>query len=343
MKPLHPGLLLLLLSAAGGCAHTGPSAAPQSGKPAVFLHVNIPFTSEEREAAAVRLWGDSSGFGVPILRSGEGGTRLENEEGDPVARQLRNQAEPAFQAKDFAKAESVYAEAVKAAPSDYHALLAWGEAAFYQEHFEVALERYQRAIQADPVDHRGWEYQGEVLLVLGRRKEALDAYVHALSLRPRWPMLVKAINNRSQPLRVHVAPLYASPELRMAVQPKGVVLEAGKGQHWFVYGLCKMLWASDPKFRTEQTGAPEHRFTGKEEMDCLQKLLSTYRTALAKGSVPSDPGLNAALKIQDEGLLPELLIYEVMSRADGNLGARLPEPERARLERYIREWVLLPN
>lgn len=305
--------------------------------------MNTPFTASEREAAAVELWGDSHGVSLPQLRAGPHGSSVENAVMAPKTAALVAQAEPLFQAKDFAGAEAIYAEAVAAAPNDYQALLPWAETAFYQEHFDQALERYQRAIDADPVDHRAWEYRGEVLLVLGRREEALAAYVHALALRPRWPNLIAAINNRAQGLRVHVAPLYLSPELRMISAPSGVALETGRGAHWFGFGLCKMRWATDAHYRVEKTGSAEHRFTGKEERACLEGLLSVYRSELAKGKVDSDPGLNAALKIQEEGLLPELLLYEVMSRADGNLGARLPEAERTRLERYVREWVLVPN
>lgn len=110
---------------------------------------------------------------------------------------------------------------------------------------------------------------------------------------------------------------------------------------WMGFGICKALWVGEESHRLEMTGLSGHTGTSTEERECYAALLSNYLTLREKGTTPPDSGLDEALTITKDGMAEELLVYEVLSRMNGNVVALLPDGEVTRLEAFIRKYVLV--
>lgn len=308
------------------------------------LNGEAVFNDQDRQAAAKAFWGNSdAAFPVQVTdASGRITVRELQDPSEGPAGALFADAERAFQQHDFAQAERLYAKGLEISPNDYSTLLAWGETALYQQAYPTAIERFTRAIQVNPWVHAAYAYRGEAQLELGKRDAAVLDYARALARRPRWPALLKEIEVRASALHVRLAPDRLLPAVRVANAGHAIKIEFDTQQSaWLGFGVCKALWLGEESHRVEMTGSARHDGTSIEERECLGALLSSYLNGREKRTTPQDPGLDDAVAITKDGMSGELIAYEILSRMDGNVVAKLPPEEVTRLEAYVRKYVLI--
>lgn len=252
-------------------------------------------------------------------------------------------AQRLFDAKDWAGAEAAFAKVVQQYPSHYLARLSWGDCAANMGHFALALERYEKATPLAPLDHRGWYARGNALLGLGRKAEAVSAYARALSLRPRSEPLRAGLERHPRRLGLTLRRDLFLPHARVTEKDDAVTMRCATQPHWLAWASCKALWLGEESHRREMTGRDEHSFTNVEEEECLANLAAAYQlTTKAKKGYTPDPTAQLAYDASEAGLLEPFVLYELASRVDPTVMLQLPDEERAKVEAFIRRFVLVP-
>jgi tetratricopeptide (TPR) repeat protein len=299
----------------------------------------------ETQRNARAFWPErNAGVEVPMLAVGPDGARAVRAYAPPpeIERILR-EAEPHFQAREYATAERQYEEALRIAPNDYLALLGWGDAAFFRGEPAVALERYERASRANPSDHRSWYYRGNALVELERAADALDAYAHALALRPRHTPMLDGIEVRAKRLGVRLRADLLSPRASVVRNEDGsITIRSVPEPHWVAYGACKALWMGEPSRRKEVLGSEEHPFTTVEETECLATLLVIYIALREKGENEPEPALDRLRQIAEAGMLDAFILYELASRIWAHAILMAPDSLRDEVANLVRRFLLTP-
>ncbi|HZA51395.1 MAG TPA: tetratricopeptide repeat protein [Myxococcaceae bacterium] len=299
----------------------------------------------ETQRNARAFWPEqNTGVEFPVLEVGANGARsIRAYVPSPRIERLLREAEPAFQARDYLTAEKRYEEALRIDPTDYLALLGWGDAAFFRGDAAVALERYVRASRANPSDHRSWYYRGNALVELDRGADALDAYARALALRPRHAPMLDGIEVRAKRLGVRLRVDLFSPRASVIQNDDGsITIRTVPEPHWVAYGACKALWMGEPSRRKEVLGTEEHPFTTMEETECLATLVILYAAVRQGGDAEAEPALDRLLEIAEAGLLDAFILYELGTRIWAHAVLMAPNPLLEEVAHLVRHFLLTP-
>ncbi|WP_224248700.1 tetratricopeptide repeat protein [Hyalangium gracile] len=276
----------------------------------------------------------------------EGGQRVIQEwPENPKAQELVNQGEVHFRDRRYAEAAKLYAQAVEACPDCYLARAYLGDARLFGGDPEAALVDYRKATELNPYDYRLYYFQGSALARLGRLAEARDAFASSLVLNPRNPVLRQFFReNRG---------------LGMALQgdilvPRGFAHEEGNdvmiefdpdyGAAWLAFANCKALWIGEPSHREEMTGTTERHFSSIEETECLVSTAMVHVTQSenADATQNMDPSLDRLMAVIEDGMVTELVLFELATRVHPQYTLTLDDADRERLKAYVLEHVLLP-
>lgn len=255
---------------------------------------------------------------------------------------ILNQAEPLFQAKDYAAAEREYGRALEVAPGYYLALLSYGDCAFFSGNLQAALRRYEMAIEANPFDHRGYYYRANVLTEMGQIDEALDGYAWALATRPRHALLLQGLATREKRLGAVVQSDLLRPRSVARQDKDGVQVASDGTAHWLAFGACKAMWLGEPAHRKEMTGHEDHSITTTEEKECLASLLGVYASQREAGAIAAEPALDTLIEVVKAGMATEFILYELASRLSPHMLVLVEPAHRERLRNFVRRFVLVP-
>ncbi|HET9449730.1 MAG TPA: tetratricopeptide repeat protein [Aggregicoccus sp.] len=276
----------------------------------------------------------------------EGVRTLAPHHDEPESQRLLQEAEPHYQAGRLDEAAKLYARATEACPRCTDAWIFRGDAALFSEKKEEALAHYRKASELNPDDYRGHFFQGHTLARMGRRAEAREAFASALVLHPRLPTLRKLLAVNPQ------FGLVVTPDV---VVPRGfaertaggvtVTFDGHYGTSWLAFAACKALWLGEPSHRKELTGSESAgRFTSTEELECLRAALIGYEAAKQrKDAEPPlrDEGLERLGKIVEAGMADALVLFELAARVHPQATLTVDDATRAKLRRYVLEYVLL--
>jgi hypothetical protein len=192
----------------------------------------------------------------------------------------------------------------------------------------------------------------------GRANEAREELVKALVADPSLSAALSALEKT--PAAYGVRPLVRHP----FDPPQGLVgnrksdvieLSTGVDGAWLSYGICKAVWMYEPDYRKKHGAAKEEWSVGEESACITNELrgdLNSTRTKLeekTKGKVKQEE-VNAALpepirhvrEVSDKKLLDGYILFEVLGQRCPSAIAALGDNGRAELERYIREYVVVP-
>jgi tetratricopeptide (TPR) repeat protein len=260
------------------------------------------------------------------------------------AQELMNQAEVHFEARRYAEAAKYYEQALEVCPDCYLALAYLGDTKLFRGDPAAALIDYQKATRLNPDDYRLYYFQGSALARLGRLEEAREAFASSLVLNPRNPILRQFFrDNRG---------------LGMVVQgdvvvPRGFAHEEGKevlvefdpgyGAAWLAFANCKGLWIGEPSHRQAMTGSTEHTFSSIEEAECLVSVAMVHSTQSEKGDAdqPMDSSLDRLMAVIEDGMVTELVLFEMAARVHPQYTLMLDDANRQRLKAYVLRYVLL--
>ena len=340
---MHTLLALLLLLAA-------PSKPPPFLSPveiarrleAMKVAVKVvPLKVVPQEELARELWPEQT---PPMERpypvgDGKGGRTLQSYPCDPKALALVARADPLLDSKQYTEAAALNRQAVSLDPKCYLAWSRLGDAAFFNNDLATALKHYDEAKRLNPDDARTYFYRGNALIRLKRLPEARDSYLTVLSLRPRFPAVVKALKARGAELAVKVNDELFAPRAIARKDGEGVTLHGdATSKPWLSWATCKALWLVDAAHRKELTASEARAFSNVEEIECLASLMSTYLTLRDARELTPDPAMDRIEQIAQAGFLNELVLYEMGTRVSPD--AVLVNPTaasrmRAVVERYV--------
>jgi tetratricopeptide (TPR) repeat protein len=277
---------------------------------------------------------------VPVVElSADGSRAVKPAKFNPEAMALIQQGEVHYQAKRYAEAEKLYAQALEKEPGNYLAALNLGDTALFSGDAKTALTRYEQAARLNPDDHRSYFFRGTALLRLDRMAEARDMYAWALTLRPEHPYVMRALEQNADTLGIRVQPRVLRPRALARVEDKGVSVHVDPKSPWFIYGLCKALWLGEESHREEMTGERDYHPTNIEELECLGLLGAVYARFQEEGK-PKDPALERFMRIVEDGYGKELILYEVLGRQAPHVVLTLEPEARERLHQYVLRHVV---
>jgi tetratricopeptide (TPR) repeat protein len=263
---------------------------------------------------------------------------------DPKAQELINQGEEHFQARRYDEAARLYQQAAGVCPRCYLARAYLGDSLLFGGDAESALAHYRKATEINPDDYRLYYFQGSALARMGRLSEAREAFAWSLVLNPRNPVLRQFFRQ--------------NPGVGMGIRddvlvPRGFAREDGKdvvvefdpdyGAAWLAYANCKALWEGEPSHREEMTGTAERHFSSAEEMECLSSAAVVHAAQKEKGDDDRmDSSLDRLMAVIGDGMVTELVLFEMAARVHPQYTLTLDDADRRRLKDYVLRYVLVP-
>jgi hypothetical protein len=109
------------------------------------------------------------------------------------------------------------------------------------------------------------------------------------------------------------------------------------------FANCKALWLGEPSHRQEMTGTTEHPFSSLEETECLASAAMVHEGQKEQGADgPADSSLDRLMGVIDDGMVTELVLFEMAARVHPQYTLTLDDEDRGRLRAYVIRHVLLP-
>lgn len=274
----------------------------------------------------------------------EGGQRVLREWPlNPKAEAFIAQAEPHYRASRYAEAAKLYEQALAVCPDCYMARAYLGDATLFGGDAAGALVHYQKAIELNPNDYRLYYFQGSALARLGRMNEAVDAWLWSLVLNPRNPIMRQFFKQHRE-LGLLILDDVLAPRGHAYKRGEDVIIEFDPdyGSAWLAFANCKALWIGEPSHREEMTGQREHHFSSVEETECLASAALVHQNQNEQGSEgPMDDSLDRLMSVIQDGMVTELVLFELAARIHPQYTLTLEDEQRQRLRQYVLRHVLL--
>lgn len=255
------------------------------------------------------------------------------------AQRILDQAEVLFKRKRYGEAKRIAEQALKVDPGYYITWLYLGDCEHFAGNPAAALELYRKAAELNPADSRVHFFQASAQVRLGDLAAARKGLAKALALHPRRPAILERTRKDAR-LDFTVADFFlprvqltkkSDQEISLRVEPDA--------PHWLGYGLCKAAWIMEPEHR----GTPQHRFTSREERECLGVVVDAYQASREAKQVSEDEGLEILSRVASEGQLDFFVLYELASRVAPQITLRLTEPELEELAGFIDRYLFVPR
>lgn len=313
-------------------------------------------TMQKSRAFIVRA--QQAGFDDPIIVTSlqeinpdgtENGRRYSN---NNEAERLYQQAEAAFQKRDYAGAQKYYQAVLNIEPANYMAQMGVGDAYFARGNFKEAADWFEQASALEPNKEIAYRYWGDALLRIGKRNEALEKYLSAVIAEPYNGYPRRALAAGCQALLLK--PWMAAPKLPLAEVkngPKGpeILLPKEFNALHVVYTTARAQWQTENKARRFPAGTA-YRQTVEEEIHALSLLIKIYGELKQSGQ-PPPPELATALadvessiaelaEIEKAGYLPAHIL---LFRANQDIAqdyATYREAHRGKLREYLWKYYL---
>jgi tetratricopeptide (TPR) repeat protein len=281
---------------------------------------------------------------VPRVVEKDGRRVLQPWPAHPQAEALVDKAEEHYQARRYAEAAKLYEQALAVCPDCYLARAYLGDATLFGGDAAGALAHYQKATELNPHDYRLYYFQGSALARLGRMNDAVDAWIWSLVLNPRNPILREFFRQHRE-LGLVILDDVVAPRGFARKQGDEVLIEFDPdyGSAWLAFANCKALWLGEPSHRQEMTGSTAHHFSSHEETECLASAAMVHEGQKEQGLEGArDASLDRLMGVIEDGMLTELVLFEMAARVHPQYILTLDDEERKRLREYIIRHVLLP-
>ena len=229
-------------------------------------------------------------------------------------------------------------------PDCYLARAYLGDATLFGGDAVGALAHYQKALELNPHDYRLYYFQGSALARLGRMDEAVEAWIGSLVLNPRNPIMREFFQQHRE-LGLVILDDVLVPRGFTRKQGEEVIIEFDPdyGSAWLAFANCKALWLGEPSHRQEMTGATEHHFSSLEETECLASAAMVHEGQKEQGAEgPTDASLERLMAVIQDGMLTELVLFELAARVHPQYTLTLDDEARRRLREYVIRYVLIP-
>jgi tetratricopeptide (TPR) repeat protein len=282
------------------------------------------------------LWIDSPVVSVSAL----GVREVRSRQCSPEANRELEATRAILRDRRYSEAAASLNESTKRHPDCVEAFKLRAEALQLLNDSARALDALDWAEALVPDDARVATERGETLLRLGRRDDALAAFRKALSLWPRYEFAMLSVGRNARGLDVSLDKGFVVRALARGSAPRiDIYVEKDLGvreaKAWTAYGICKAFWIGNAQHRRRVTGNEALGFSVLEEEECIRQLV-------AQSSGSTDPTLTRLRSIVvDSQLLDAFINYEFAARVDPTAVLRLPPEARARVARYVDEYVLV--
>ena len=263
------------------------------------------------------------------------------------ANALMLQAEGKFSQGQLDEALANYQRALKLDPKLYYAALFSGDVFTHKGEYDQAEIWYQRAISIDPMIETAYRYSATPLMRQRKHEEALGRYIEAYITQPYSRFAVAGITQWAQATNSTLAHPQIDIPTDVTFDAKGnanINLDAaaltGKDDGsfaWLAYGTMRSNWRKE-KFSKTFPAEPTYRHSLPEEAEALRRVLAIAATD--KKVKTLSPSLALLKKLNDEGLLEA---YILLARIDEGLAKDYVSyltTNRAKLIRYVREYVV---
>jgi tetratricopeptide (TPR) repeat protein len=280
---------------------------------------------------------------VPRVVLEDGHRILQEWPGHPEAEAIIGRAEEHYRARRFAEAAKLYEQAIAVCPDCYLARAYLGDATLFGGDAAGALVHYRRAAEINPHDYRLYYFQGSALARLGRVEEAIEAWVWSLVLNPRNPIIRQFFRqNLELGLLIRDDVIVPRGFARKEGEEVLVEFDPDYGAAWLAFANCKALWLGEPSHRKEMTGREEHSFTSTEETECLLSAAVVHEAQKEQKEARVDPSLERLVEIMRDGMVTELVLFEMAARVHPQYILTLGDEDRQRLRTYVLRYVLVP-
>ena len=263
------------------------------------------------------------------------------------ANALMLQAEGKFSQGNLDEALANYQRALKLDPKLYYAALFSGDVFTHKGDYDQAEIWYQKAISIDPMIETAYRYSATPLMKQRKHDEALGRYIEAFITQPYSRFAVAGITQWAQVTNSTLAHPQIDIPTSVTYDAKGdatINLDAaalmGKDDGsfaWLAYGTARSNWRKE-KFSKTFPAEPAYRHSLPEEAEALRSVLAIATTD--KKIKTLSPSLALLKKLNDEGLLEA---YILLARIDEGLAKDYNSyltTNRAKLIRYVREYVV---
>ena len=153
----------------------------------------------------------------------------------PALQQKFMQAFAFHRAGQFAAAEPLYKDVLKASAKHFDALHMLGVLCLQTGRNDEALRLIKKATAVDPTAHAAQNNLGNALQAVGRYQEALESYDQALALKPDYAEAIKNRGDALQAMNRHDEAL-ASYEKAVAISPGHAEAHNNRGVSLLVLG-----------------------------------------------------------------------------------------------------------
>lgn len=281
-----------------------------------------------------------------VKRNGKGEASIRQFPFHPKAWELIQLAETPYQEEKYDEAMILYQKAVEISPDCYLAYHYLGECYQFQGNSPKAIECYDKALKINPYDYQVYYFKGECLLLAGQGDEAMKNLIHALALKPRHENIMIVLRKVADRVGFKLQEDIFRPRcLVRRASEKGAVQiyvdTEGPGKDWMIYAIGKALWLGEPKHRQELTGKKDVVWSTTEERECVAALLAAYLHGVEKKGEPKVAEFERLAEILKEGYFNEMLQYEIGSRVYPNIMTMQPAESVARMEEYIKRYVVV--
>lgn len=250
--------------------------------------------------------------------------------------------------RKYAPAIKAYEAALATQPNCYPALMGLGRMQVAQGKPTDGLPFLLRAQVFNPDDPALHLAKGEAALAMGQGDQALRHFAQALSRAPRNQAVLTAARREAGSLKVRVeSPLFAPRALARSEGRKiAIYMDTAdpESRAWTAYAAAKAVWQGEPEVRKRYGGNQANAgWSTEQEFFSLYALLGNYTAARRAGTLTRLPSVERIMKILQQGLLFEYVMYEMASRIDPNLLVAQAPKQRARMIRFIDQFVLVPQ
>jgi len=326
----------------------------------MFQHAATLHDAEQRKNARVRAraialqakeLGDNSQILQTMLELPEDGSEPRFSE-RPEVDEAMNAAEADFARGDMDKAREGYLRVLLLDPNNYNAALFTGDVYFKQHVYGSAGEWFSRAIQISPDSETAYRYWGDTLAAMGKEDEARSKFIDAIVAEPYRRSSWVGMENWLKRNNLELNNVRLKEGAAVTVKDEkniNITIDDNSfkkkndpnGLAWMSYGMNRALWQGD-KFKKEFPTEPRYRRTLKEEVECLNLMISVLKEQkdYKKKFKDLDPSLQSLIKIQEDGFLEPFVL---LNRADAGITQDY-EPyrnaKRDNIRRYLDEFMV---
>jgi len=257
--------------------------------------------------------------------------------------EIMQRAEAAFSSGKMDEALSLYQEALKLDPKQYHAALFSGDVYTQKQKWQDAETSYQQAIAINPLIETAYRYSATPLMKQGKYDQARDRYIEAWIVEPYSRFPVQGMiqwANATQTSLGH--PKFDIPETKIGADGKQNTtinvnpLADDGSMAWIAYSATREVWKKD-KFAKTFPNEKTYRHSLAEEVDALRSVVSMAKTVKAKSLSQQFVLLE---KMDKEGVLEAYILMAIPTQGIARDHAAYLKANRDKMRQYVLNYVI---